>query len=64
MYNLENDRTELNNLADEFPDQVRSMKAEWFSIAKNKERLNEKQLEPVKNELKKLSFRKDTSDQL
>lgn len=64
LYNLENDRTELNNLADKFPVRVSSMKAEWFSIAKNKERLSEKQLEPVKNELKNLSFRKDTSDQL
>ena len=40
------------------------IKAEWFDIAKNKERLGKKGLAPVKDSVKSLSFRKDTSGQL
>ena len=62
--NLEDDRTELNDLAEKYPQRVTRMKKEWFNLAKNKDRLKEKALKPVKPELKSLSFRKDTSDQL
>ena len=40
------------------------MSNEWFNIAKNKDRLKEKALKPVKPEVKSLSFRKDTSHQI
>jgi hypothetical protein len=36
----------------------------WFDIAKNKERLSKKGVSPVKDVLKRISFRKDTSGQL
>ncbi len=64
LYNLEDDRTELNDLAEKYPQRVTRMTKEWFNLAKNKDRLKEKALKPVKPELKSLSFRKDTSDQL
>ena len=64
LYNLDNDRTELNDLSEEYPQKVNRMSMEWFDIAENKDRLNEKLLKPVKSELKSLSFRKDTSNQL
>ena len=40
------------------------MSKEWFNIAENKDRLKEKALKPVKPEIKSLSFRRDTSNQL
>ena len=64
LYDLDNDRTELNDLSEKYPQKVIRMSKEWFDIARNKDRLNEKALKPVKLELKSLSFRKDTSGQL
>ena len=64
LYNLDNDRTELKDLSAKYPQKVNKMSKEWFNIAKNKDRLKEKALKPVKTEVKSLSFRKDTSNQL
>ena len=64
LYNLENDRTELNDLSAKHPQRVKRMSKEWYNIAKNKDRLDEKTMKPVKPQIKSLSFRKDTSGQL
>ena len=64
LYNMDIDRTELIDLAEKFPTKVENMKGIWFDIAKNKERLNQNGLSPVKGVIKELSFRKDTSNQL
>lgn len=34
LYDMSEDRTELNNLADEYPDRVKKMAAEWHSLTK------------------------------
>jgi arylsulfatase len=64
LYDMDIDRTELIDLAEKFPTKVENMKGIWFDIAKNKERLNQNGLSPVKGVIKELSFRKDTSNQL
>ena len=64
LYNMEIDRTELNDVADKFPEKVKKLSFEWFKIAKKKERLNNKGLSPVNNNVKNLSFRRDTSHQI
>ena len=64
LYNLDEDRTELNDLAAKHPERVKAMAAQWFDIAKNTERLKGRHLSPVKGTLKELNFRKDTSRQL
>ena len=64
LYDLEKDRTELNDLAEKHSGRVEKMSKIWLDIAKNKERLGKKGLAPVKDSLKSLSFRKDTSGQL
>ncbi|MDA7915888.1 arylsulfatase [Verrucomicrobia bacterium] len=61
LYNLKNDRTELKDLSAKFPKRVADMSKQWFDIAENKERLSGRQLNPVKDTLSKISFRKDTS---
>ena len=61
LYNLDDDRTELNDLAGQEPERVESMATEWFRIAKDIDRLKGRSLNPVGDELKKLNFRKDTS---
>lgn len=61
LYDMEEDRTELNNLAAKFPERVAEMEKTWFQIAKDQERLPEKQLKPLKKNLTKLNFRKDTT---
>lgn len=48
LYNLADDRTELNDLAAQHPDRVRKMAAQWHQIAEDKERLSEKKRKPVK----------------
>lgn len=58
LYNLDEDRTETNDLAAEMPDRVQAMAQRWFAIAKNKDRLPKKQLAPVKDQLTPLNFRK------
>ncbi len=64
LYNLENDRTELEDLAEKFPRKVANMTKEWYDIAKGKERLSSKALLPTKDHIKQISFRKDTTWQL
>lgn len=64
LYNLHDDRTETNDLADQHPQRVAEMAAEWFRIAKETERLKGKQLRPVKNSRVQLKFRKETASQL
>ena len=64
LYNIDEDRTELNDLAAKHPERVKAMAAKWFDIAKNTERLKGRHLNPVKDTLKELNFRKDTSGQL
>ena len=61
---MEADRTELHDLATEEPDRLKAMSAVWFDIAKNIDRVQGKQLAPVKEELANIHFRKDTSGQL
>lgn len=64
LYDLEKDRTELNDLSSKYSDRVKKMSELWFDIAKNKERLSKKGVSPVKDVLKRISFRKDTSGQV
>lgn len=64
LYDLDKDRTELNDLSDKYPERVNEMSKEWFDIAKNKDRVGKKALSPARGQIKDLSFRKDTSDQL
>ncbi|MGC6565623.1 MAG: arylsulfatase [Akkermansiaceae bacterium] len=61
LYNLADDRTELNDLAEKHPDKVREMAAQWFKIAKDQERLAERHLKPVREGLtpQKFGVRKD-----
>jgi arylsulfatase len=61
LYNLDQDRTELNDLAAEQPQRVAAMAAEWFRIAEDVDRLKGRGLAPVKDSLTSLSFRKDTT---
>ncbi|MEE8450808.1 MAG: arylsulfatase [Thermoguttaceae bacterium] len=61
LYDLDQDRTELNDLADQQPDRVAAMRAEWFRIAERTDRLNAKALAPAGDVIKSLSFRKDTN---
>ncbi len=64
LYDLDKDRTELNDLSDKYPERVNEMSKEWFDIAKNKDRVGKKALSPARGQIKDLSFRKDTSNQL
>ena len=57
LYNLDEDRTELNDLAEKHPERVAEMSAEWFRVAKDVERLGGKGLAPVGNKVKELNFR-------
>ena len=61
LYNMLSDRTETNDLAGKHPGRVAQMAKEWFRLAKDVDRLGERQLLPVTGELKQLNFRKDTS---
>ncbi len=61
LYNLEEDRTELNDLAQQQPGRVRAMASEWFRLAEQVDRLKGRALAPVGKEIKSLNFRKDTS---
>lgn len=47
LYNLKEDRSELNNLAKQHPDRVEKMANRWFDLAKNKDRLAKNNLKPV-----------------
>jgi arylsulfatase A-like enzyme len=57
LYNLDEDRTELNDLSKKHPERVAAMSAEWFRVAKDVERLGGKGLAPVGNKVKELNFR-------
>ena len=61
LYNLDEDRTELNDLAEQQPNRVTAMSAEWFRMAKQVDRLNGRALAPVRDEITPLNFCKDTS---
>ena len=61
LYNLDADRTELNDLAAKHPQRVAEMAAEWFRLAKDVDRLKGRGLSPVGQKLKSLNFRRDTS---
>jgi arylsulfatase len=61
LYNLDEDRTELNDLCQQQPERVAAMAAEWFRMAEQVDRLQGRTLSPVRDELTPLSFRKDTS---
>jgi len=61
LYNLEDDRTELNDLSSQYHERVASMSKEWFRLAKDVDRLGGRGLAPVSETLRQLSFRKDTS---
>jgi len=60
LYNLDEDRTELNDLAEEHPDRVTAMAAEWFHTAEHVDRLKGRALAPAGGQIKALNFRKDT----
>ncbi len=61
LYNLDEDRTELNDLSSQHPERVQAMQTEWFRIAENVDRLKGKALAPAGKKIKSLGFRKDTS---
>ena len=61
LYNLDDDRTELNDLSAQHPERVASMSKLWFTMAKDVDRLKGNALKPVGEELKNLRFRKDTT---
>lgn len=61
LYNVDEDRTETNDVAAAHPDRVKKMSAEWLRLAKDVDRLQGKQLAPTGKNFKSLSFRKDTS---
>lgn len=58
LYNLAEDRTELNDLAAKHSERVKTMAAQWFEIAKTQERLTGQQLKPVKKGLTRQKFGK------
>lgn len=60
LYNLDEDRTELNDLSQKHPERVEAMAKEWFRIAKDIERLKGKQIAAVKDQRTPLNFRKST----
>lgn len=60
LYNMDEDRTELNDLASEDPERVESMAQEWFRLAKEVDRQKGRGLAPVSDQLKSLRFRKST----
>ena len=60
LYNMDADRTELHDLAEQQPERVTAMAREWFRLARDVDRLKGRALAPAGDELKSLSFRKDT----
>lgn len=60
LFNLDDDRTETNDLAQSDPERVEAMSKEWFRLAKDVDRLNGRHLAAVGKELKVINFRKDT----
>ena len=60
LYNMNEDRTEMHDLASMHPQRVKQMAAEWLQIARDKERLKGRHIAPVKTRLQSLNFRKST----
>ena len=58
LYNLQEDRTELNDLKKEHPERAQKMIEEWFRIAKNVDRLKPNQLKRGNGTLSPLKFGK------
>ncbi|MBM79008.1 MAG: sulfatase [Planctomycetaceae bacterium] len=61
LYNLDEDRTETNDVSSSHPDRVESMVKEWFRLAADVDRLSGRQLARVKDKVTQLNFRKDTT---
>jgi arylsulfatase len=61
LYNLDEDRTELHDLSEQQPERVTAMAAEWFRVAEQVDRLKERALAPVRDDITSLNFRKSTS---
>ena len=61
LYNLDDDRTELNDLSEQEPRRVAAMQAKWFQMAEDVDRLQGRALAPVGDKIKPLNFRKDTT---
>lgn len=58
LYRIDQDRSETNDLAAKHPERVAKMSREWFRIAKEVDRLPRSGLQPVRENLSKLNFRK------
>jgi arylsulfatase len=58
LYNLQEDRTELNDLKKEHPERAQKMIEEWFRIAKDVDRLKPNQLKRGNGTLSPLKFGK------
>ncbi len=56
LYNLGEDRTELNDLRQKHPDRAKRMIKEWFRIARDVDRLKPGQLKPGSGKLSPLRF--------
>ncbi len=63
LYNIDEDRSETNDLSKKHPERVEQMAREWFQLAEHVDRLKGKALAPVGKKIKALNFRKDTSKQ-
>jgi len=61
LYDIDQDRTESNDLSAKHPDRVNAMAKEWFRMAEEVDRLKGRALKPVKDKVSSLSFRKDTT---
>ena len=58
LYNLAEDRTELNDLRQKHPERTSRMIREWFRIARDVDRLKPGQLKPGSGKLSPLRFGK------
>ena len=61
LYRIDQDRSETRDQAADFPERVAEMSREWFRIAKNVDRLKGSSLQPVRDDITKLNFRKPKS---
>jgi len=61
LYNMDADRTELNDLSGQRRERVAAMEAQWFKMAGQVDRLKGRAMAPVGDTVKSLNFRKDTS---
>ena len=60
LYHVERDRTELHDLSGEQPRRVAAMATEWFRIARDVDRLSGRGLSPVRPQITRLDFRRNT----